>query len=154
FYCVYETADGGHVAVGALEPRFYAELLVGLGLQHEGLPAQADRSGWPVLRRRFAEVFAGGSREEWAARFAGTDACVAPVLGLAEAPSHPQNQSRSTFLPLSGTLQPAPAPRFSRTSSELRLPPPRPGEHTDEVLSDWGFTASELSELHACGALR
>jgi alpha-methylacyl-CoA racemase len=108
FYATYAAAGGGYVAVGALEPRFYAELLAGLGLTDAGLPPQHDRAGWPVLRRRFAEVFAERTRDEWAAIFAGTDACVAPALGLAEAPGHPHAAARDAFIKVGGLVQPAP----------------------------------------------
>lgn len=115
FYRCYRTSDGRFMAVGALEPRFYAELLDGLGLAEAGLPAQYDRSGWPVLAQRFAEVFSGRTRSEWTAVFEGGDACVAPVLALSEAPVDPHMVQRNAFVSVEGVLQPAPAPRFSRT---------------------------------------
>jgi alpha-methylacyl-CoA racemase len=139
FYDVYATADGGHMAVGALEPRFYAELLKLLGLDDADLPAQHDVEGWPRMRTRFAEVFATRTRAEWTAHFEGTDACVAPVLSLAEAPDHPHLAARDTFLEAFGVRQPAVAPRLSRTPGAVGGPPPRPGEHTEAVLADWGL---------------
>jgi alpha-methylacyl-CoA racemase len=135
FYDTYRTSDGRFVAVGALEPPFYAALLAGLGLADADLPGQHDRAGWPVLRSRFAEVFATRTRDEWSSVFAGTDACVAPVLSPSEAPGHPHNRARNAFVEVGGIVQPAPAPRFGRT------PPPAPLPVTsctvDEVLAGW-----------------
>jgi len=149
FYDTYQTADGGYVAVGALEPRFYAALLDGLGLADAGLPAQHDRSGWPELRRRFSAAFADRSREEWVTVFAGTDACVAPVLSLAEAPDHPHAVARSAFTDIGGIRQPAPAPRFGRSAAGPPAAPPRPGADTDTVLAGLGLTAAQIEELRA-----
>ncbi|MGH3157002.1 MAG: CaiB/BaiF CoA transferase family protein, partial [Streptosporangiaceae bacterium] len=130
FYDTYQTADGRYVAVGALEPKFYAELLAGLGLADAGLPGQYDRAGWPVLRQRFTEAFARQTRDEWTATFSDSDACVAPVLTPSEAPYHPHTAARGTFLAGDGPVQPAPAPRFSRTPNAAPQPPPRPGADT------------------------
>jgi alpha-methylacyl-CoA racemase len=154
FYDVYQTSDGGHMAVGALEPRFYSALLEGLGLDAEALPEQYDRSGWPVLRRRFATVFMAKSRREWEGVFADLDACVAPVLALGEAPLHPHNVARGTFIEIGGVTQPAPAPRFGRTPPERPAVPPGAGEHTDAILAGCGFTADEIDALHLSGAVR
>ena len=153
FYDTYATADGGHVAVGALEPKFYAELLAGLGLAGAGLPAQYDQAGWPVLRERFTAAFAQRSRDEWAAVFAGSDACVAPVLGPAEAPGHPYNAARGVFADIGGLVQPAPAPRFGRSRAGTPQPPPRPGEDTDEVLAGLGRSPEEIAGLRARGVI-
>jgi alpha-methylacyl-CoA racemase len=153
FYDTYRTADGGYVAVGALETRFYAELLAGLGLADAGLPAQHDRAGWPVLRARFAEVFATRTRDEWAEVFAGSDGCVAPVLSAAEAPGHPHNAARGTFADIGGVVQPAPAPRFGRSAADSPAAPPKPGADTDAVLSGLGCTPSEISALRASGTI-
>jgi alpha-methylacyl-CoA racemase len=153
FYEVYETADGGFMAVGAIEPQFYAALLDGLGLDPAQLPAQLDRSAWPQLKERFAGIFRTRTRAEWSAIFAGTDACVSPVLTLAEAASHPHNAERRTFLQPDGALQAAPAPRFSRSQPELRLPPPEPGEHTEAVLGEFGFGPDEIEALRRAGAI-
>jgi alpha-methylacyl-CoA racemase len=120
FYDVYRCADGGHVAVGCLEPQFYAAFLDGLGLAGEDLPHQYDRTGWPVLRARFAAVLASRPRDEWAARFANTDACVTPVLTLDEAPLHPHNKARHTYLRSPEGWTPAPAPRFPSTGVSAR----------------------------------
>ena len=141
FYSVYATADGEHMAVGALEPQFYAELLRLLDLTGEELPAQHDVGGWPVLRARFAEVFAGRTRDEWTRHFEGTDACVAPVLSLGEAPRHPHLVARETFAEEFGIRQPTSAPRFSETPGRIAGPPPAPGAHTESVLSEWGLDA-------------
>jgi alpha-methylacyl-CoA racemase len=151
FYDTYQTGDGGYVAVGALEPKFYAELLAGLGLAGAGLPAQYDRAGWPALRDAFARAFRSRTRDEWAEVFSGTDACVAPVLSPGEAPQHPHNAARGVFAEVAGVVQPAPAPRFGRTAAEQPAPPPRPGAHTDEVLAGLGLSAGEIAELRAAG---
>jgi alpha-methylacyl-CoA racemase len=153
FYDTYQTADAGYVAVGALEAKFYAALLAGLGLSDADLPAQHDRTGWPVLRARFAEVFATRTRDEWAAVFAASDGCVAPVLSLAEAPAHPHNTFRGAFADVGGLVQPAPAPRFGRSAAGTPAPPPRLGADTDAVLSDLGCTATEITALRASGAV-
>ncbi len=153
FYDTYATADGGFVAVGALEPKFYAELLAGLGLADADLPGQYDQVGWPVLRERFTEAFLQRSRDEWAATFADSDACVAPVLGLAEAPGHPYNTARGVFVDVGGLVQPGPAPRFGRTGAELPQPPPRRGQHTDEVLAGLGRTPEEIAGLRTRGTI-
>lgn len=154
FYDVYETADGQYVAVGALEPEFYAELLRKLGLDERELPAQMDRDRWPELRERLAAVFRGRSRQEWCELFDGSDACVAPVLSPGEAPGHPHNLARGTFALVGGSLEPAPAPRFSRTPTASPSPPPEAGQHTDEVLAGWGgFSAEEIASLRAAGAI-
>ena len=154
FYEVYETSDGGFMAVGAIEPQFYAELLDRLGLADAGLPDQNDKSAWPEMKERFAEVFAGRTRAEWEEVFAGSDACVAPVLSPAEAPDHPHNRHRGTFTEVAGVLQPAPAPRFSATPATIRRPPPNPGQHGDDALADWGFDPDEIDRLRSAGAIR
>jgi alpha-methylacyl-CoA racemase len=154
FYEVYETSDGGHLAVGAIESQFYAELLDGLGLADDpGVPSQFDKAQWPELKKRFAEVIRTRTRDEWEQTFAGTDACVAPVLSMAEAPGHPHNVARGTFVERFGASQPAPAPRFSRTPGTLDRPPAYPGQHTDEVLAEWGFNVDERADLRAVGAI-
>lgn len=153
FYDVYETADGKYVAVGALEPQFYRELLERLGLGPDDLPPPTDRSRWPQLREVLARVFKTKTREEWREVLEGTDACFAPVLAMSEAPEHPHNRARGNFITLDGVLQPGPAPRFTRTPGGVRRPPPRPGEHTAEVLEEWGFTREEIGKLLAAGAV-
>jgi alpha-methylacyl-CoA racemase len=153
FYEVYETADGGFMAVGAIEPQFYAALLDGLGLDAAHLPAQMDRTAWPQLKERIAGIFSTRTRAEWSETFEGTDACVTPVLTLAEAALHPHNTERRTFLRPDGALQAAPAPRFSRSRPEMRLPPPEPGEHSEAVLGEFGFGPEEIAALRRAGAI-
>ncbi len=153
FYDTYATADGEYVAVGALEPQFYTALLRGLGLVDAGLPDQHDRAGWPALRQLFATTFAQRTRAEWEEVFAGTDACVSPVLSLAEVPAHPHAVARSAFVPVGGVTQPAPAPRFGRTSPGSPTPPPRPGADTDEVLGGLGLTAGDVADLRSRGVI-
>ena len=138
FYDTYACADGRYVAVGALEPQFYAALLNGLGLAGQELPEQLDHAGWPVLRQRFTDAFASRNRDEWMAVFEGTDACVAPVLSFAEVPAHPHIAARGTVIEIGGVPQAAPAPRFSRTVPDRPTPPPQPGADTAAVLADWG----------------
>ena len=154
FYDSYECADGAFIALGSLEPQFYAELLAKTGLAGEDLPAQMDREGWDRLRVRFTELFKTKTRDQWRTLLEDSDACFAPVLTMSEAAVHPHIQARGTIVEYAGVLQPAPAPRFSRTPPELRSPPARPGEHTDEALADWGFTPDELVALRAAGAIR
>jgi alpha-methylacyl-CoA racemase len=153
FYDTYVCADGGCVAVGALEPQFYAALLAGLGLADAGLPPQHDRDGWPVLRERFAAAFATRTRDDWASVFAGTDACVAPVLSLTEAPAHPHATARHAFAEVGGVMQPAPAPRFSRSAVSEPAAPPRPGADTDAVLTALGLGGPEVADLRARGVI-
>ncbi|MFP3915151.1 MAG: CaiB/BaiF CoA transferase family protein [Actinomycetota bacterium] len=139
FYTTYETADGEWVAVGALEPHFYARLLEGLDLEGEDLPAQMDRSGWPELRSRMAEAFRHRSRSEWEAVFSGRDACVVGVYSMTEAPDHPHLRHRSTFVEVEGVSQPSPAPRMSATPPGPAAAVPRPGQHTEEILAELGL---------------
>ena len=138
FYDTYATADGGFVAVGSLEPAFFTALLAGLELDERELPGQYERDGWPELRRVFTERFASRTRDDWAAVFDGTDACVVPVLSPAEAPEHPHNRARGTFTGLDGMVQPAPAPRFGRTRASM--PDPPRAATVAEILSGWSET--------------
>jgi alpha-methylacyl-CoA racemase len=153
FYAVYETADGLHLAVGALEPQFFTELIDGLGLEIGEVGSQTDRSTWPHMRELFADTIATRSRDEWEEVFAGRDACVAPVLTMAEAHSHPANLARGAFVETDGMSQPAPAPRFSGTPTASPIPPPEPGEHTDEVLALLGLSQDEIGKLRRQGAV-
>jgi alpha-methylacyl-CoA racemase len=140
FYDVYETADGGHMSVGALEPQFFAELVRLLGLADDpDLPAQHDIARWPQMRRRFAAVFAARTRDEWTKVFAGTDACVAPVLSVTEAPHEAHLVARGTFEERGGVVQPAAAPRFVGRPPRSGGPPPLAGQHTRAALADWGI---------------
>jgi len=141
------------MAVGAIEPQFYAELLKGMGLEKEDLPEQMNRDEWPKTKERFAEVFATKTRAEWASIFEGTDACVAPVLSMTEAAEHPHNTSRGTFCEVAGVLQPAPAPRFAATPASIRWPPPNPGQRGDEALIEWGLSDADVAELRTSGAI-
>lgn len=149
FYDVYETSDGGWMAVGPLEPAFYAELLRLLDLTDVG-PDRLDPRQWPALRALLAEAFGRRTREEWTALFEGTDACVAPVLSYAEAPDHPHLAARSTYVEHHGIVQPAPAPRFSRTPAALGTPPSTPGADTRTALAAWGI--DDVDALLASGA--
>jgi alpha-methylacyl-CoA racemase len=153
FYDTYETADGLYMSVGALEPQFYAALLHGLGLEGEDLPGQHEQDRWPELRARFTEVFKTRTRAEWTKIFDGTDACVAPVMSLGEAPEHPHVTARQGFVEVGGLTQPAPAPRFSRTSAEEPAPPVRAGEHTDATLTELGLSPQEIADLRERGAV-
>jgi len=136
FYDTYTCADGKHVAVGAIEPQFYAALLAGLGLAEADLGGQLDRSRWPQVKATFAGVFATRTRDEWAEVFAGTDACVTPVLAFGEVPAHPHMAARGTVVDHDGTLQAAPAPRFSRTATEIPASRPAAAE-ASEILAGW-----------------
>jgi alpha-methylacyl-CoA racemase len=153
FYAVYETRDGEHVAVGALEPQFYELLLEGLGIAAEALPDRMDRSAWPRIKDVFAARFLEKTRDEWARHFTGLDACVAPVLNAVEATSHPHNLARSVFVEIDGIAQPAPAPRFDRTPAGVPPGPPYPGRDTNEVLAGLGFSEEDTSKLRRVGAV-
>jgi alpha-methylacyl-CoA racemase len=154
FYEVYETADGEYVSFGSLEPQFFAELIRLTGLADEGVPQQMDRTTWPAMKDRLAAVIKTRTRDEWCQRMEGTDVCFAPVLGMAEAPSHPHNRHRGTFVDVAGVAQPAPAPRFSRTPGGIAMPPPHAGQHTREVLTDWGFGEADVAKLLETGAIK
>ena len=155
FYAAYECADGRYVAVGALEPKFFATLLAGLGLEDApDLPGQFDRSGWPRLGARIAGVFKTRPRDEWAELFAASDACVTPVLSPFEAHEHPHNAARGTFVEVAGVRQPGPAPRFSRTPGGVAGPSPSPGADGAEALSDWGVPGDRIAALTDAGVVR
>lgn len=153
FYDVYETADGKFISIASIEAKFYAELLQRLGLQNEALPDQMDRERWPEVKERFGKLFRTKTREEWCKILEGTDVCFAPVLRFDEAPHHPHNRERNAFVEVEGVMQPAPAPRFSRTSSQIQRPPATPGEHTEEGLFDWGFSREEIKKLREAGVI-
>ena len=153
FYDVYETADGKYVSIGSIEPQFYAELLRLTGLEGEELPWQMDRTQWPAMKERLAAIFRTKTRDEWCEVREGSDVCFAPVLGMGEAPHHPHNVHRGTFVERDGVVQPAPAPRFSRTAPEIVRPPSHAGQHTDEVLAEWGFDADRIAKLRDAGAV-
>lgn len=153
FYDVYACADGKHVAIGALEPQFYAELLQRCEIDDPAFEAQMDRKRWPELKQKLAEVFRTRSREEWCSLLEGTDVCFAPVLDWDEAPQHAHNQARETFLDIDGVLQPAPAPRFSRTPAGIPAPPAESGADTEAILEAWGVSKQQLEQLRSEGAI-
>src|SRR5689334_22195524 len=153
YYEVYETRDGQHVCIGSIETKFYEELLERSGLKNEELPRQNDREAWPKMKERLKALFLTKTRDEWCKIMEGTDICFAPVLSMDEAPKHPHNRQRETFVVENGVTQPAPAPRFSRTPSAIQRPPSVPGEHTEEALRDWGFSSTDLAQLRNCGAI-
>jgi alpha-methylacyl-CoA racemase len=154
FYEVYETADGKFFAVGAIETKFYSELLHGLGLSgNSDLPDQMNRAEWPNMKKKFSAIFRSKTRDEWTNVFDGTDACAVPVLSPWEAHAHPQNVARSTFVEVDGIVQPAPSPRFSRTPSKVSRPPSPPGADTMTALIDWGVDEGVISGLVESGAL-
>ncbi len=155
FYDTYACADGEYVSIGSIEPQFYAELMRITGLAgDEQFARQHSREQWPQLKQRLAEVFRGKTRDEWCALMEGTDVCFAPVLRLDEAAGHPHNVSRGTFVDAFGVVQPAPAPRFSRTAPEISRAPAHDGEHTRDVLADWGVAADRIEALLDSGAVR
>jgi alpha-methylacyl-CoA racemase len=153
WYDVYETADGKHVAVGALEQRFYDELLERLELDLTDLPDRRDQSRWPQLRARLRDTFLKKTRDQWCEILEGHDACFAPVLSLGEAPAHPHNRTRKTFVEAEGVIQPAPAPRFSRTPGAIARGAPERGEGAATLLSEWGFDAAAIARFRTAGAL-
>lgn len=153
WYDTYECADGRYLAIGPIEPQFFDLMIAKLDLDPARFAGRMEPANWPALRAELAAVFCTRTRDDWAALFEGTDACVAPVLDLHEAPAHPHNKARGTFQQREGAVQPAPAPRFSRTPAEPGLPPPLRGEHTEQVLADWGFSGAEIAALRQAGAI-
>jgi alpha-methylacyl-CoA racemase len=154
FYDTYRTRDGQYMSVGAIEPQFYTALLKGLGLDPAVMPQQMDQSTWRATAARFSEIFASKTRDEWCAIFDGTDACVAPVLGLGEAGDHPHNRARRLLIAgAQGKREPAPAPRLSRTPGDGAGPLPQVGAHTRAVLGEYGFSAADVERLFEAGAI-
>jgi alpha-methylacyl-CoA racemase len=153
YYNVYETSDGEFVSVGAMESHFYRSFMKGLGFAEEDIPPQDDQSQWESLKQRVAEIFRSRTRDEWLDTFRGTDACVTPVLSLGEAPGHPHNLQRGTFIDVGGVLEPAPAPRFSRTPPPAPSPAPGPGVHALEALLGWGLMQNEIDRLVEDGVI-
>ncbi|MFT5530267.1 MAG: alpha-methylacyl-CoA racemase [Candidatus Poriferisodalaceae bacterium] len=154
FYDVYECSDGNYISLGSIEPQFYAELMRLTGLEDdEEFARQMSRNDWPHLKVRIAEVFKSKTRDEWCALMEHTDVCFAPVLSLEEAPQHPHNVERGTFIDVAGVTQPAPSPRFSRSTAEVQGPPAHAGQHTDEVLAAAGVNADEIAALRSSGAV-
>jgi alpha-methylacyl-CoA racemase len=153
FYDTYQTKDDKWVSIGSIEPQFYALLLEKTGVSAGEFEAQQDRDGWDNLRNKLAVVFKTKTRDEWDAIMGGTDVCFGPVLTLEEAPKHPHNVARKTFVELDGVIQPAPAPRFSATPGEIQSGPPAIGGDNDKALGDWGFSGGEIDKLKTAGAL-
>ena len=151
FYEVYETSDGGFMAVGAIEAKFYRALLVGLGLADEELPAQMDRESWPMMKERFSKVLLSKTRDQWTVIFDDLDACVTPVLSPSEAVEHPYNARRHVFT-REPVVQPMPAPRFSKTPGEIRSEPRAPGSGTRDGLRAWGISEERIIALGRDGA--
>ena len=149
FYNVYECADGQYISVGAMEPQFYAQLIEGMGLANEELPAQMDRNQWSVMKTKFSEVFFGKSRSEWETIFAGKDACFTPVLSMSEVHNDPHIKARQTMIDVAGFPQPGPTPRFSRTHAEIAHPAVEIGSHTDEILEEIGLDVKDLRQKGA-----
>jgi alpha-methylacyl-CoA racemase len=152
FYDTYRCSDGKWLSVGAIEPQFYTLLLEKTGIDDPAFKAQWNRSQWPALKEKLAAVIATRPRDEWCAIFEGSDACVAPVLDMDEAPRHAHNRSRNTFIEVNGVTQPAPAPRFSRTPPAMPNPPTPDGDSV-KTLVDWGFSSADIAVLRATGAL-
>ncbi|MEO8927766.1 MAG: CaiB/BaiF CoA-transferase family protein [Caulobacteraceae bacterium] len=153
FYDTYQCADGGWISIGSLEPQFYALLLEKTGISDPDFKSQMDRSQWPALKEKLAGVIALKTRDEWSEIMGGSDVCFAPVLDMDEAPRHPHNLARETFVEIEGVTQPAPAPRFSATPGAVAGPPPVIGAHNAEALGDWGFSGAEIEKLRLAGAV-
>ncbi len=154
YYEVYETADGRYLAVGALEPKFYAEALRGLGLaDRTDLPEQNDSAGWPRMKQLFSDIIGSRPLAEWAGVFAGSESCVCPVLEVEEAVTDAHAVERGTFVEHAGLIQPGVSPRFSRTPGSLDRAAPATGEHTDEILAELGVSAENIAGLRAVGAI-
>ena len=153
YYGSYECSDGKYISIGSLEPQFYAVLLEKAEITDPEFQEQLDEAAWPAKREKLDQLFKTRTRQQWCDIMEGTDVCFAPVLDLKEAPAHPHNIDRKTFVELDGVVQPAPAPRFSRTQGEIQGPAAMAGEHTREVLSAWNFSDQEIGELQASGAI-
>lgn len=155
YYRVYETKDGKYVSVGSIEGKFYAELLQKTGLDKvPGLPGQLEEDKWDEMHQRLNTIFLSKTRDEWCAIMEGSDVCFGPVLNLEESMAHPHNVARNTFVTVDGIPQPAPAPRFDRTKSEIRMPPSVPGENSTAVLKAWGFGDREITDLLGAGVVK
>ncbi|HJP36237.1 MAG TPA: CaiB/BaiF CoA-transferase family protein [Gammaproteobacteria bacterium] len=153
FYGCYECSDGKWISIGSIEPQFYALLRETLGLDDKAFDAQHDKTAWPALKAEFKAAFATKTREEWVALMEGTDICFAPVLDLDEAPQHPHNVARNAFIEVDGVLQPAPAPRFSRTPAAVPRAAPKIGGDSDAVLNEAGFLPDEINDLRQSGVI-
>lgn len=153
FYDTYETSDGKFISIGSIEPQFYALLLEKACLDPEVFKDQGDMASWPQLKQRLVDIFKTRTQDEWCELMEGTDICFAPVLDFKEAPQHPHNMARSTYIEIEGLEQPAPAPRFSRSECEIPAPPVAEGADTEQVLTDWGFSDTAIGELRSAGVL-
>ena len=147
FYDTYETADKKFIAIGAIEPQFYELLLKLAKIDDPDFQNQLDFAQWPQLKEKLTILFKTKTRDAWCKIMEGSDVCFAPVLSMSEAPEHPHNKQRNTFIENNGVLQPAPSPRFSRTAPEIKNPPPTPGQDTESVLADFGFSVGEIDSL-------
>ena len=153
YYCSYECSDCKYISIGSIEPQFYALLLEKCEIKDEEFLAEQDQSAWPQLRGKLEKLFLTKTRSEWSDLMEGTDVCFAPVLDLGEAPSHPHNAARNTYVEFDGVTQPAPAPRFSRTQSQIKSSAAMVGEHTDQILADWGYSENEIEQLRTAKAI-
>ena len=153
YYGSYECSDGKYISIGSIEPQFYALLLEKCEIKDDDFLAQQDQSAWPQLRGKLEKLFLTKTRSEWSDLMEGTDVCFAPVLDLGEAPSHPHNAARNTYVEFDGVTQPAPAPRFSRTQSQIKSSAAMVGEHTDQILADWGYSENEIEQLRTTKAI-
>jgi alpha-methylacyl-CoA racemase len=153
FYSTYETKDGKYISLAPIEPEFYRQMVQLLELDETDMPKRMDRAGWPKWKETLRAKFLQKTRDQWCAELEGSDICFAPVLSFDEAPHHPQNQARGTFIERDGVRQPAPSPRFSRTPSAIQNGPPSPGQHSGEILQDWGFSATDIEDLMATSAI-
>jgi len=153
YYDVYECADGEYISIASIEPQFYAQLKQLLELSEEDFGNQMDSQLWPTQKTKIKALFLTKSRDAWVNLLQQSDICFAPVLRYAEAPEHPHNKARNSFVKVDGVVQPAPAPRFSDTPGNISGPPAKRGQHTDEILSDWGYSADEIASLHANNAV-
>lgn len=153
YYGSYECSDGKYISIGSIEPQFYALLLEKCEIEDEEFQAQQDQAHWPALREKLSLLFKTKSRDQWCDIMEGSDVCFAPILDLGEAPSHPHNKARDTYINYEGVTQPAPAPRFSRTQSEIQSPAAMVGEHSDAILKDWGFSETEVAALKTANAI-
>ena len=153
FYDAYETADSKYLAVGAVEPKFYANLLRVLGIEACELAPQMDQTQWPAMKQKFAAEFRTRTRDAWMAAFEGAEACVSPVLTLGEVHSDPHIRARGVFVESAGQMQPAPTPRFNRTPASLNAPPGWLGQHTEHVLAESGYSSLEIQDLRTRGVI-
>jgi len=153
FYDTYETADGKWISIGSIEPKFYSLFLQHAGINDPDFQQQLDQERWPELKKKIAAIFRKKTRYEWCEIMEGTDVCFAPVLSFDEAIRHPHNVARKIFVDVGGVIQPAPAPRFSRTQPEVPYPATEPGENTESTLAKWDFDSDEIKALKKAGAI-